>query len=67
MMIVLNGLDKILSHEGTGIECIGIQGEFNEREDFDSYVARVHRKCSFFSFKCLSVSMKVVATEENLT
>ena len=44
MMIDLNRLDKLLGQEegrGPWQEEVGIPGEFDEREDFDSYVARV--------------------------
>ena len=50
IMIVLKGLDKVLSHEGT---VYWNSGEFDEIEDFED-VAPYIEKCSLFGFKCLS-------------
>ena len=52
MMIALNGLDKYLSHEGDIIHI----GRNPTKEKTLVATLRVYiEKCSFFSFKCLSV------------
>ena len=65
MIIVMNGQEKILSHEGDSIL------EFRENSTKKkTLIATLHvymEKCSFFSFKCLSVSVEITATEESLT
>ena len=65
IMIVLNGLDKILSYEGDSIL------EFRENSTKEKTLIAKLRvyidKCSFFSLKCLSISTEITATAESLT
>ena len=65
MMIVLNGLDKFLSHEGDIIL------EYRENSTKEKTLkATLHvyiDKCSLFRFNCLSVPMEIIAREESRT
>ena len=65
MMIVLNWLDKALSHEGDSI--LEFRGNSMKEKTLIATLRVCIEKCSFFSFNRLSVSMEITATEEILT
>ena len=65
IMIVLNEVDKILSHERDSI----LKFLDNSTKE-NTLIATLHvyiDKCPLFSFKCLSVSMEIIAMEDSLT